>query len=150
MDKLSRTLRALGRADTLIATIWLTVAAKRGGLIGLAALVATLGLGMLNAAGYFALEPHVGSLGAAIVVAVVDFLIAAILLIASSFVRPKRDLDLALELRDNAVEQLAAIAANPVDLAGRALLAPLTGVVSRYVRSAVGGAPKEPKAPKEK
>jgi len=150
MDKLSRTLRALGRADTLIATIWLTVAAKRGGLIWLAALIATLGLGMLDAAGYFALEPHVGSLWAAILVAVVDFLIAAILLAASSFVRPKRDLELALELRDTAIEQLAAIAANPVDLAGRALLAPLTGVVSRYVRSAVGGAPKEPKAPKEK
>ena len=150
MEKLSRTLRALARADTLIATIWLNVAAKRVALIGLAALIATLGFGMLDAAGYFALEPHVGSLGAAIAVAVVDFLIAAILLIASSFVRPKRDLDLALELRDNAVEQLAAIAANPVDLAGRALLAPLTGVVTRYLRSAAGGAPKAPKAPKEK
>ena len=150
MDKLSRTLRALGRADTLIATIWLTVAAKRGALIGLAALVATLGLGMLDAAGYFALEPRLGSLGAAISVAAADFVIAAVLLAASFFVRPRRDLDLALELRDNAIEQLAAISANPIDLAGRALLAPLTGVVTRYLRSAAAGAPKAPKAPKEK
>jgi hypothetical protein len=65
-------------------------------------------------------------------------------------VRPRRDLDLALELRDNAIEQLAAISANPIDLAGRALLAPLTGVVTRYLRSAAAGAPKAPKAPKEK
>ena len=150
MEKLSRILRALGRADTLIATIWLTVAAKRGGLIWLAALIATLGLGMLDAAGYFALEPPVGSLWAAILVAVVDFLIAAILLVGALYVRPGRDLDLALELRDNAIEQLAAIAVNPADLAGRALLAPLTGVVTRYLRSAVGGTPKEPKAPAEK
>jgi ABC-type Na+ efflux pump permease subunit len=144
MEKLSRTLRALARADTLIATIWLTVAAKRGGLIWLAALIATLGFGMLNAAGYFAIEPRLGSLWAATCVAAADFLIAAGLLVVSSFVRPKRDLDLALELRDNAIEQLAAIAANPVDLAGRALLVPLTAVVSRYLRTAAGGAPKGP------
>ena len=150
MEKLSRILRALARADTLIATIWLTVAAKRGGLIGLAALIATLGFGMLNAAGYFALDPRIGSLWAALSIAAVDFVVAAIVLAASSFVRPRRDLDLALELRDNAVEQLAAIAANPLDLAGRALLAPLTGVVSRYLRSAAAGVPKEPKAPKER
>ncbi len=150
MEKLTRSLRALARADALIATIWLTVAAKRGALLGLAALVAALGFGMLDAAGYFALEPPIGPLWAAMSVAGADFLIAVILLVAASTVRPGRDLDLALELRDNAFEQIAASAANPVDLAGRALLGPLTGIVSRYLRSAIGGAPKEPKAAKEK
>jgi hypothetical protein len=145
MEKLTRSLRALARADTLIATIWLAVAAKRGALSALAALIAALGFGMLNAAGYFALEPHVGALWAAMSVAVADFLIAAILLVAASAVRPGRDLDLALELRDNAYEQIAASAVNPMDLAGRTLLGPLTGIVSRYLRSAVGGAPKSPK-----
>ncbi len=145
MEKLNRALRALARADTLIATIWLTVAAKRGALLALAALIAALGFGMLDAAGYFALEPRIGSLWAAAAVAGADFLIAAILLLAASFVRPGRDLELALELRDNAIEQFAAIAANPVDLAGRALLAPLTGMVLRSLRSTVARAPKEPK-----
>jgi len=90
MEKLSRTLRALARADTLIATIWLTVAAKRGALLALAALIAALGIGMLNAAGYFALEPHIGPLWAAVSVAGADFLIAVILLVAASYVRPGR------------------------------------------------------------
>ena len=70
-------------------------------------------------------------------------MIAAILLLAASYVRPGRDLELALELRDNAIEQFAAVAANPVDLASRALLGPLTGIVLRTLRSAVGRAPKE-------
>ncbi len=145
MEKLSRGLKALARADTLIVTIWLAVAAKRGVLVALAALIAALGCGMLDAAGYLALEPRLGALGAAACVAVADFLIAAILLFAAFAVRPGRDLELALELRDNAVEQLAAMAANPVDLAGRAMLGPLTGLILRSLRSAVGRAPKEPK-----
>jgi hypothetical protein len=37
------------------------------------------------------------------------------------------------------------MAANPVDLAGRAMLAPLTGLILRSLRSAVGRAAKEPK-----
>ena len=150
MEKLSRGLRALARADTLIATIWLAVAAKRGALLALAALVAALGFGMLDAAGYFALEPRVGSLWAAASVAGADFLIAAMLLLAASYVRPGRDLDLALELRDNAIEHLAAIAANPVDLAGRALLTPLTAVVLRHLRSAIGRGPKDRAEPERK
>ncbi len=145
MEKLTRSLRALARADTLIATIWLAVAAKRGALLALAALIAALGFGMLNAAGYFALEPHAGAIWAAISVAGADFLIAVILLVAASTVRPGRDLDLALELRDNAFEQIAAVAANPMDIASQALLGPLMGIVSRQLRSFVGRAPKEPK-----
>ncbi len=145
MEKLTRSLRALARADTLIATIWLTIAAKRGVLLALAALIAALGFGMLDLAGYFALEPHIGPLWAAASVAGADFVIAAILLLAASYVRPGRDLELALELRDNAIEQFAAVTANPVDLASQALLGPLTGIVLRTLRSAVGRAPKEAK-----
>jgi hypothetical protein len=142
MERLSRSLRALARADMLIATIWLAVAAKRVALLALAALIAALGFGMLDAAAYFALEPHIGALWAATSVAGVDFLFAVILLLAASTVRPGRDLDLALELRDNAFEQLGAIAAHPADLAGSALIGPLTAIVTRYVRSAVGRPPK--------
>lgn len=145
MEKLTRSLRALARADTLIATIWLTVAAKRGALLALAALIAALGFGMLDAAGYFALEPRIGAVWAAVSVAGADFVIAVILLVAASYVRPGRELDLALELRDNAFEQIAAAAANPVDIASQALLGPLMGIVSRQLRSFVGRAPKETK-----
>jgi hypothetical protein len=145
MEKLTRSLRALARADTLIATIWLTVAAKRGALLALAALIAALGFGMLNAAGYFAIEPHIGPIWAAVVVAAVDFLIAVVLLVVAAYVRPGRDLDLALELRDNAFEQIAAVAANPADIATQALLGPLMGIVSRQLRAFVGRAPKETK-----
>ena len=64
--------------------------------------------------------------------------IAAVLLFAAFAVRPGRDLELALELRDHATEQLAAMAANPLDLAGQAMLGPLSGLILRSLRSAVG------------
>jgi len=140
MERLSRALRALARADTLIVTIWLSVAAKRGVLLALAALAATVGFAMLDVAGYFALEPHVGPLWAALIVAGADFLVAAVLALASTFVKPGRDLELATELRDHAVEQLAGLVANPVGAAGQALVGPLTSILMQVLRSAVGRA----------
>lgn len=142
MERLSRALKALARADTLIATIWLTAAAKRGVLLALAALIAALGVGMLDVAAYFAIEPHVGAVWAAASVAGVDFVIAALLALAALLIRPGRDLELALELRGNAVEQLTSLAANPMDLAGQALMGPLTSMLLRALRSAAGRAPK--------
>jgi hypothetical protein len=146
MERLSRSLRALARAETLIARIWLTVAAKRGGLVALAVLVAALGFGMLNVAGYFALAPVIGPVWAAVVVALADFVLAAILLAIVSSMRPGRDLDLALELRDNAIEEIASVAAHPASLAGRALIGPLAGLILGQLRSVAtrgAGAPKQ-------
>ncbi|MBV8663161.1 MAG: hypothetical protein JO107_08665 [Hyphomicrobiales bacterium] len=143
MERLSRALAALARADVLIATIWLNVAARRAAFLALAALVAALGVAMLNVAGYFWLEPRFGAFGAALAVACGDFVVAALLALAAALARPRRDLDLALELRDHAVEQLTSLAANPLDLAGEALLGPLTSVLIRTLRSATGRAKAE-------
>lgn len=137
MERLSRGARAFARAETLIATIWFTVAAKRAALLALAALVAALGVAMLDAAGYLALEPRVGPAWAALCVAGGDFAIAAILAFAASRVRPGRDLDLALELRSQAVEQFGGLAANPIHLVGRALIGPLAGLLLQLLRSAI-------------
>jgi hypothetical protein len=137
MERLSRSLRTLIRADMLVARIWLRMAARRSALLGLAALAGTLGLGMLNVAGYFALEPRLGPLWAAVAAALCDFAIAAALAFASLQVRPGRDLDLALELRDNAIEQLSGLARDPADLASQALMGTLTSIALRAVRAVI-------------
>lgn len=136
MEPLSRGLKALARADTLIATIWLTVAVRRAIVLGLAALVAALGFAMLNAAGYFALEPRLGAVWAALCVAGCDFAIAIVLAFIASLVRPGRDLDLALELHDHAVEHVSGLAAHPLQLAGRALIGPLVALLLRLLMRA--------------
>ncbi len=138
MERLSRALAALARAEVLIATIWLHVAARRVVLMALAALVAALGVAMLNVAGYFWAEPRWGASGAALAVACGDFVVAALVALTASLARPRRDLDLAHELRDHAVEQLTSLAAHPLDLAGEILLGPLTSVLIRALRSATG------------
>lgn len=136
MEPLSRSLKAMARADLMVATIWLRAAVRRGVVLALAALVAALGFAMLNAAGYFALEPRLGAVWAALCVAGCDFVIAIVLAFIASAVRPGPDLDLALELHDHAVEHMSGLAAHPLQLAGRALIGPLVALLLRLLSRA--------------
>lgn len=136
MEPLSRSLKALARADMLIATIWLRAAIKRGVVLALAAVVAALGFAMLDVAGYFAFEPRLGPVWAALSVAACDFVVAALLAFFASLMRPGRDLDLALELHDHAVEHVSGLAAHPLQLAGRALIGPLVALLLRLLMRA--------------
>ena len=136
MEPLSRSLKALARADKMVATIWLRAAIRRGVVLALAALVAALGFAMLNAAGYFALEPRLGPAWAALCVAGCDFVVAAMLALVASLMRPGRDLDLALELHDHAIEHVSGLAAHPLQLAGRALIGPLVAFLLRLLMRA--------------
>jgi hypothetical protein len=136
MEPLSRSLKALARADRMVVTIWLRAAVKRGVVLALAALIAALGFAMLNAAGYLALEPRLGPVWAALAVAGCDFVIAAGLAFVASLMRPGRDLDLALELHDHAVEHVSGLAAHPFQLAGRALVGPLVALLLRLLARA--------------
>jgi hypothetical protein len=130
MDKLTRALRALFHADTLIATIWLRVVGRQAALFVIAGLTAIFGLGLLNVAGYLAIAPIISPIWAALGMAGADLLIAALVLSIAVRAKPGRDLGLALELRDNAIENLSMLARNPLALAGNALVVPLlTGLV---------------------
>ncbi len=125
MEPLTKALRALFHADTLIATIWLNLAMRQASLAALATLVAVFGLIMLNFAAYLTLDRHIGSVEAALVISAVDILLAAILVVIATHTKPSRELKLAQELRENALDQLASIASHPLDLASQALIAPL-------------------------
>lgn len=130
MDKVTRALRALFHADTLIATIWLRVMGRQMALFVFAGLTAVFGLGLLNFAAYLAIAPAIGPIWAALAMAIADLLVAALLLSLAIRAKPGRDLGLALELRDNAIENLSMLARNPLELAGNALVVPLlTGLV---------------------
>lgn len=106
IDHLVRDAQVLRKADFLIARIWLNVFARRSGLFAFAGLIAVFGLGMANLAGFYALQTSVGAVWAATVVAVVDLLLAAVILLIAVKSRPGPELDLALEVRKMAVESI--------------------------------------------
>lgn len=106
IDNLLRDLEVLRKADSLIARIWANVLARRFSLFALAALIAVFGLGMVNVAGFYALQASIGAVFAATIVAIVDFVIAAIVLFVASKSRPGPEIDLAFEIRKMAVQSI--------------------------------------------
>ena len=79
---------------------------RRSGLVAFAGLIAVFGLGMANVAGFYALQGPLGSVRAAVTVAVADFAIAAIVLLVASNSRPGPEIDLllAFDVRKMAVD----------------------------------------------
>ena len=104
IDHLLRDLQVLRKADFLIAKIWMNVLLRRSGLFALAGLIAVFGLAMANVAGFYALQPSVGPVWAAAIVAAIDFVIAVIVLLAASRSQPGPEIELALGVRQMALE----------------------------------------------
>ena len=96
----------LWKADLLIGRIWLDVMARRLALFVFAALIAVFGLGMANVSCFYALEASLGLVWAAAVVAIVDFILAAIVLAFASRVQPGSEIELAHEVRKMAIASL--------------------------------------------
>jgi hypothetical protein len=163
VDHLLHDLRVLRKADLLIGRIWLTVLARRVGFLALGALIAAFGLAMANLAGFYALQPPLGTPGAAAALAAGDLAIAAVLLWLGSTIRPGPEIEVALDVRTMAVEALEAdtrdlklmvdtigqelnsvrtniahIVHNPLDLAAQKLLIPAALSLLRGLRSKSG------------
>lgn len=159
-DHLLRDFQVLQKADFLIGRIWLNVLVRRLGLFAFAALIAVFGLGMANVAGFYALQAPVGAVWAAAIVAAVDLLIAAIVLLVGSNVRPGPEIEVAFEVRKMAVdaiqadtrdlklavesvgqelanvkETIAQLTHNPLDVAAQKLLVPAVLSILRGMRS---------------
>jgi hypothetical protein len=160
IDHLLRDLQMLRKADAVIAKIWLNIVLRRAGLTALAGLIAVFGLAMANVAGFYALQAPLGSVGAATIVALVDLAIAAIVLLVARKTEPGPELDIALDVRQMAVDSIQADARdlkltveaigqevkavkanvtqllqNPLDTAAQKLLIPAALAILRGVRS---------------
>jgi len=159
-DNIVRDLQILHKTDVLIGRVWLGVMARRFSLFAFAGLIAVFGLGMANVAGFYALQTSVGSVWAAAIVAIVDFVIAAVVLLVASNARPGAEMDLAFEVRKMAIQSLQAdtqdiklaiesigqeirdakasiigLVHNPLDAAAQKLLIPAVLSIVRGLRS---------------
>jgi hypothetical protein len=133
---------------------------RRLGLFAFAALIAVFGLGMANVAGFYALQAPVGAVWAAAIVAAVDLLIAAIVLLVGSNAQPGPEIEVAFDVRKMAVDAIQAdtrdlklaieavgqelnnvkesitqLVHNPLDVAAQKLLIPAALSILRGMRS---------------
>lgn len=108
IDNVVRDLQVLRKAEFLVARIWLNVLVRRLSLFAFAALIAVFGLAMANVAGFYALQGPLGGIWAAAIVAAVDLVVAAVVLLIGAHSRPGPEIDLALEVRKMAWDSLEA------------------------------------------
>ena len=144
-DNVAKHLRALWRTDRIIADIRLRQMLTGLGLRAFAALIAAFGLLMLELAAYFALVQVWSAISAAAILGVVNFVIAAVLLVLAARPPAGRELELANEIHDSAVDalQLEARSAqsqffgmvqHPLNSALPMLLVPLITIIVRSLK----------------
>lgn len=108
MDNAVRNLRTLWRVETIIADIRLRQIMARALLRGLAALMGAFAYLMANLSLYLALERAWDSIWAAALVGLGNLLLALLLLVIAQRAKPGRELDLALQVRGDALRALEA------------------------------------------
>ncbi len=106
IDGTIRNLRVMLRANSIIAGIHGRKFAVRSGLNAFAGLIGAFGLLMLGVAAFFALEMIWGPVWAAAAVGAFNIVLALVLVLIAGRMRAGRELDLATEVRDAAVESV--------------------------------------------
>lgn len=106
MDNLVRNLRVLWRAESIIADIRFRQMMARSSMRGIAALLGGFAFLMGNLALFFALEQAWGAIWAAALIGLANLLLAIILLVVAERSKPGREMELALELRNTALQAL--------------------------------------------
>jgi hypothetical protein len=107
-DDFVRDLHLLQKADSVIGKIWLDVLARRVGFYAFAGLIAVFGLAMLNVAGFYGLQEPVGPVWASVIVALADFVLAAILMLVGKKSAPGSEIEQAIDIRKMALESVQA------------------------------------------
>ena len=97
IDDFVRDLRFLQKADSLIGRIWLKFMVRQFSLFAFAGLIAVFGLGMTDVAGFYALQPSLGPVWAAVLVAIGDFVVAALVMLMGRSSQPGPEIDLAFD-----------------------------------------------------
>jgi hypothetical protein len=155
-ENLVQSLRSLARADTLIADLTFRSRMSQIALQVAALVIALFGVIMLGIAGYLWLSESLGRVLAASVVAMASILLALLLLLAASRRKPGKEMELAREMHNNALESLVSevrrtgdasplgllFGGGSLDRALVSLVGPLALMLLRVLR---GGSRQEPK-----
>lgn len=105
-ENIVRQVRVLWRTDRIVAELKLRQLAIGMGLSALAALIATFGLLSLELAAYFALVRILSAIASAALLGLGNFVIAAAIFIVASRPFSSRELTLATEVHNSAIDAL--------------------------------------------
>ncbi|MEM9393123.1 MAG: hypothetical protein AAGA38_04655 [Pseudomonadota bacterium] len=108
MNRISRNLSIIVRSERLIAQRRLAVLRRQTVIMAAAGVVAGIGLLLLNAAAYLALSTMVSPAASALIVALVNIALAAVLISVATNINAEADVAPVAEVRDLAVEDLEA------------------------------------------
>ena len=152
MNRIGRNISIILRAERMIARRSMTVLRNQTGLFAFAGLVGAIGLVMLNVAAFYWLQTLWSPPLAALVVALVNMVLAGVLAFVATRQNPQSGLEPMTELRDLAIEDLEQemqglveevrdvagnvrrIARDPLGTALPALVLPLIGAVLKNLR----------------
>lgn len=149
MNRISRNISIILRAERLIAQRQLAVAAKRTGFYAAAGLAVGLAVIMLNVAGFFWLSETMSKSLAAIIVAGVNFVLAVILALVANSMTAETDTSAAVELRDMALHDIedevrdnvtearnmiVGLKRDPIGMLSPDIISTVLGVLLRYAR----------------
>lgn len=108
MNRISRNISIVLRAERLIAQRHLAVLRRQTGLMAAAGIAAGVGLIMLNASAYLALSEKMSQPTAALIVALVNLALAGLLLALSNKSNVEQETAPVTEVRDMAIEDIEA------------------------------------------
>jgi hypothetical protein len=155
IESLMHSLRALARADTVIADLTFRSRMSQIALQAAALAIAVFGAIMFGVAGYLFLKDLVGPVLAALIVAAASLALAIILLLVASQRKPGKEIELAREMHHTALESLVSEVRRGGDssplgiLFGGGLDRPLLGLVAPLamllLRTLRGGSTDKPK-----
>jgi hypothetical protein len=159
-ENIVKNLRVLWRADRVIAEIRMRHMLIGLGLRAFAALIAAFGLLMLELSAYFALVQVWSAIIAAAILGGVNFVIAAILFMIAARPPAGRELELASEIHNSAVDalqiearavqsQFSGMVHHPLNSALPMLLVPLITIIVRSLKKPKAAAATAAKAAAE-
>ena len=108
MSTMTRNLQLLWRAERVLAEARIKLMTRKLVLGVIAGIACLFAWGMLNIAGYFALEPSVGKAWAAFIIGMIDVVIAGLLVAVAQALQPGPEEDMVREVRDMAVGEIGA------------------------------------------
>lgn len=106
MNRISRNISIIVRAEQSIARRRMAVLRNQSGLIIFAGLVAVVGIVMLSVAGFYALSVTMSPQKSAFIVALVNLGLAVVLIVVASRMSAAKDVKPVEELRDMAISDL--------------------------------------------
>lgn len=108
MNRISRNISIILRSERLIAQRHFAVLRRQTGLMATAGIAAGVGLVMLNVSAFLALSFHLSQPTAALIVALANLILAAILVVTANKTSAAEETAAVAEVRDMALEDIEA------------------------------------------